>query len=88
MKLDDPDVERVRRAHLNDLENVVPFLLLTPLYLSTGPAPWLAANLIRGFAAARIVHTVGYLNEVTMGGGRGREKRRREGREEGDSEIR
>ncbi|XP_043211622.1 prostaglandin E synthase-like [Amphibalanus amphitrite] len=68
VKLDDPDVERVRRAHLNDLENVVPFLLLTPLYLSTGPAPWIAANLIRGFAAARIVHTIGYLNEMSIRG--------------------
>ena len=62
--MDDPDVERVRRAHLNDLENVIPFLLLVPLYLSTGPNPWLAANLIRAFAAARILHTVAYLNEV------------------------
>ena len=65
VKFDDPDVERVRRAHLNDLENVVPFLLLCPLYLCTGPSPWLAGNLIRGFAAARILHTVSYLNEVS-----------------------
>lgn len=68
VKLDDPDVERVRRAHLNDLENVVPFLLLCPLYLSTGPNGWLATNLIRGFAAARILHTVGYLNELSLRG--------------------
>merc|ERR1712080_184420 len=30
----DPDVERVRRAHLNDIENIVPFLILGFLYLS------------------------------------------------------
>ncbi|KAF0289561.1 Aldose 1-epimerase [Amphibalanus amphitrite] len=38
VKFDHPDVERVRRAHLNDLENVLPFLILCPLYLATGPA--------------------------------------------------
>ncbi|XP_037094866.1 prostaglandin E synthase-like, partial [Pollicipes pollicipes] len=32
---DDPDVERVRRAHRNDLENILPFLILCPIYLAT-----------------------------------------------------
>jgi len=64
--LDDPDVERVRRAHRNDLENVVPFLLLCPLYLATGPGVTLATNLIRMFAVARIAHTALYLNEVPV----------------------
>ncbi|XP_037070460.1 microsomal glutathione S-transferase 1-like [Pollicipes pollicipes] len=61
---DDPDVERVRRAHLNDLENILPFLVLCPIYLATGPAVWVATNVIRTFAIARIAHTVLYLNEV------------------------
>merc|ERR1712080_763810 len=34
----DPDVERVRRAHLNDIENIVPFLILGFLYLFTQPS--------------------------------------------------
>jgi hypothetical protein len=27
----DPDVERVRRAHLNDIENIIPFVLLVSM---------------------------------------------------------
>ena len=64
MDLQDPDVLRVKRAHLNDLENVLPFLALCPLYLATGPSEWLAGALIRLFAAARVAHSVFYLNEV------------------------
>ena len=89
--MDDPDVERVRRAHLNDLENIVPFLLLCPLYLTTGPSVCLAATLIRGFAAGRILHTVGYLNEVSSGVWEecgGRVGSFEEGRGEGLREVR
>ncbi|XP_037072127.1 microsomal glutathione S-transferase 1-like [Pollicipes pollicipes] len=64
VKLDDPDVERVRRAHLNDLENILPFLIICPLYLATGPNAWMATMLMRGFAATRIIHTFVYLNVV------------------------
>merc|ERR1711953_1539853 len=41
------DVERVRRAHLNDLENILPFFCLSILFMI--------------FAACRIVHTVVYV---------------------------
>ncbi|XP_011158662.1 microsomal glutathione S-transferase 1 [Solenopsis invicta] len=57
---DDPDVERVRRAHLNDLENVVPWFIVTYLWLGTGPAPWLAKTLIRTFVFSRVFHTISY----------------------------
>lgn len=60
MKLDDPHVERVRRAHLNDLENVIPFLLAGLFYILTNPAAGLAIMLIRIAAVARIVHTIVY----------------------------
>ena len=66
VKFDHPDVERVRRAHLNDLENVLPFLILCPLYLATGPAAATATTVIRVFAAARLLHTVVYLNMVSV----------------------
>ncbi|BFZ20249.1 hypothetical protein BsWGS_23288 [Bradybaena similaris] len=57
----DPVVERVRRVHLNDLENVVPFVLLGLLYVSTGPSLQ-AANLhFRIFAASRFIHSFVYL---------------------------
>ena len=53
-------MERVRRAHLNDLENVVPFLITGLLYVLTNPAAGLAIMLIRIAAIARIVHTIVY----------------------------
>lgn len=60
VKFDDPDVERVRRAHRNDLENIIPFALLGLLYVLTNPSAFLAINLIRAGAIARIVHTLVY----------------------------
>ncbi|XP_012273737.1 microsomal glutathione S-transferase 1 [Orussus abietinus] len=56
----DPDVERVRRAHLNDLENILPWILCTWLWLTTSPSPLLAELLIKTFAICRIAHTVVY----------------------------
>ena len=32
------DVERVRRAHQNDIENIVPFAILGFIYIFTNPA--------------------------------------------------
>jgi len=60
-KYDDPDVERVRRAHRNDLENVLPWFIITYLWLGTGPSLWLAKMLIRTFVLARIAHTISYV---------------------------
>ncbi|KAL0102067.1 hypothetical protein PUN28_018544 [Cardiocondyla obscurior] len=57
----DPDVERVRRSHLNDLENILPWFLVTYLWIGTGPSPWLAKILIRTFVLARVTHTVSYV---------------------------
>ncbi|XP_055689054.1 microsomal glutathione S-transferase 1-like [Lutzomyia longipalpis] len=59
-KFDDPNVERVRRAHRNDLENIFPFVLIAFFYVLTNPQAWLAINLFRVAAIARIVHTVVY----------------------------
>lgn len=57
---DDEDVERVRRSHLNDLENILPWTLITWLYLGTNPSYLIAANLIRAFVVARVIHTLFY----------------------------
>lgn len=57
----DPHVERVRAAHRNDLENVVPFFIVSALYLATKPDPATATMLFQAFAAFRIAHTVVYL---------------------------
>lgn len=60
VKYDDPDVERVRRAHLNDLENIPVFWVLGGLYLTTGPVAAWATLLFRLFTAGRIIHTIVY----------------------------
>jgi len=55
------DVERVRRAHQNDLENILPFLILGLLYIFTNPELATATLVFRIFVGARIMHTVVYL---------------------------
>ncbi|NP_001165930.1 microsomal gluathione S-transferase 1 [Nasonia vitripennis] len=57
---DDEDVERVRRSHLNDLENILPWVAITYVYLGTNPSTFLAGLLIRGFVLARVGHTLSY----------------------------
>ncbi|KAJ8245522.1 hypothetical protein GJAV_G00271640 [Gymnothorax javanicus] len=57
----DPDVERVRRCHLNDIENVVPFVLIGLLYSLTGPDLHAALLYFRIFVVSRFCHTVCYL---------------------------
>ncbi|XP_038208522.1 uncharacterized protein LOC119829894 [Zerene cesonia] len=60
VKYNDPDVERVRRAHLNDLENIPAFWVLGALYLTTGPSAAIAVTLFRVFAVCRIIYTIVY----------------------------
>ncbi|NXF10362.1 MGST1 transferase, partial [Smithornis capensis] len=57
----DADVERVRRTHLNDLENIVPFVGIGLLYALSGPELGTALLHFRIFAGARILHTLAYL---------------------------
>ncbi|XP_060924254.1 microsomal glutathione S-transferase 1-like [Limanda limanda] len=56
-----PDVERVRRCHLNDLENIVPFVVIGLLWALTAPELSCALLHFRIFAGARIFHTVAYV---------------------------
>ena len=58
------DVERVRRAHQNDIENIVPFLILGYLYIFTNPELSTALLLFRVFVVARILHTIVYINTI------------------------
>lgn len=60
----DDDVERVRRAHQNDIENIYPFLSLGFLYLFTNPTHATAQLCFRIFSGARLLHTFVYLCEV------------------------
>ncbi|XP_075224733.1 microsomal glutathione S-transferase 1-like isoform X1 [Lycorma delicatula] len=60
VKYDDPDIERVRRAHMNDLENIPIFAIAALLYIATRPDYFIALNLFRVFTIARIIHTFVY----------------------------
>lgn len=53
-------VDRSRRIHRNDLENVPAFLVAGLLFVATGPALWLVQVLMYGFVAARAAHFVAY----------------------------
>ncbi|XP_067660717.1 microsomal glutathione S-transferase 1-like [Haliotis asinina] len=57
----DASVERVRRCHLNDLENVLPFVLVGLMYVSTKPGVVEASRVFQIFAASRLLHTAAYL---------------------------
>ena len=56
----DPDVERLRRNHLNDIENIVPFVLVGFFYVATNPNKDVAYWHFRIFFISRLVHTVCY----------------------------
>jgi uncharacterized MAPEG superfamily protein len=58
----DPDdyVERSRRMHRNDMENIPMFLMAGLLFVWTQPALLLAQVLLYGFVAARLAHFWAY----------------------------
>ncbi|KAK9504947.1 hypothetical protein O3M35_009113 [Rhynocoris fuscipes] len=60
VRTDDPDIERVRRAHRNDLENIPMFFTIALAYILTEPNAWVAINLMRAFTFARYAHTLVY----------------------------
>lgn len=57
----DPDVERCRRAHRNDMENIFPFLFLGAVYSLIGPSLPVARGHFLLFFLGRLVHSVAYL---------------------------
>jgi uncharacterized MAPEG superfamily protein len=58
------DVERARRAHRNDLENILPFFGVGLLYALTNPSMTAASIFFIGFGMARVLHSVFYLAEM------------------------
>ncbi|XP_034753169.1 prostaglandin E synthase [Etheostoma cragini] len=58
---EDPYVERCRRAHVNDMENILPFLFLGAIYSMTEPSLAVARIHFLVFFMARILHTFAYL---------------------------
>ncbi|XP_078502075.1 prostaglandin E synthase-like [Lissotriton helveticus] len=57
----DPDVERCRRLHRNDMECIYPFLFIGVLYCMLEPTPSIAKVHFRLFFLARLLHTCAYL---------------------------
>jgi glutathione S-transferase len=54
-------VDRVRRIHQNDQENLLPFLAIGWLYVITSPDPTLAKLLLYGYVISRLLHSAAYL---------------------------
>ena len=57
----DEDIERVRRAHQNDLENILPFFVLGFLFLMTRPSLTAASIYLVGYLIARTLHSLFYI---------------------------
>ncbi|XP_016144998.1 prostaglandin E synthase-like isoform X1 [Sinocyclocheilus grahami] len=57
----DPYVERCRRAHVNDMENILPFLFLGAVYSMTGPSYAVARLHFLVFFLGRVLHSIAYL---------------------------
>ncbi|CAJ0960184.1 unnamed protein product [Ranitomeya imitator] len=57
----DQDVERVRRCHLNDIENIIPFVGVGLFYVLSNPDLYFALLHFRVFVASRVLHTISYL---------------------------
>jgi len=53
-------VDRSRRMHRNDLENIPAFLACGLIFVATSPPLLLANILMYAFVVARLVHTVAY----------------------------
>lgn len=58
-------VERVRRIHLNDLENIPFFLAAGFLFVLSEPSLLLARVLLFGYVATRLLHFLAYLTART-----------------------
>lgn len=56
----DERVERIRRIHMNDLENLPFFLAAGFLFVLTAPPLWLAQLLLYGYVVTRLLHFAAY----------------------------
>lgn len=56
-------VDRSRRMHRNDLENIPAFWIVGLLFVAVNPAVWLAQSLMYGFVAARLAHFCAYATQ-------------------------
>jgi uncharacterized MAPEG superfamily protein len=61
---DAPDTLRAKKAHINDLENIPGFMILALLYTLAGGTTTGGWAYFGIYFAARLIHTVCYLNAV------------------------
>jgi len=61
VEVEHPDVQRIKRAHLNGIENAVPFFVIGLLYALTNPNLILVRGLFVTFVGVRLLHAVFYL---------------------------
>lgn len=61
VEVEHPDVQRIKRAHTNAIENAVPFFAIGLLYALTAPGMTMARILFFGFLGFRLLHAVFYL---------------------------
>jgi uncharacterized MAPEG superfamily protein len=61
---EDLAVARIKRLHLNDLENIPAFLALGLVYLLAGGTPLGAQAYFYTFLAARLLHSLFYLAKL------------------------
>jgi len=59
--IEHPDVQRIKRAHLNAIENTLPFVAIGFLYTQTSPSMTVAAAFFLTFVAVRLLHAIFYL---------------------------
>ncbi|XP_037028770.1 microsomal glutathione S-transferase 1-like [Bradysia coprophila] len=60
VSLNNEHIERIRRAHLNDLENIPFFVFSAFFYILTGPSVFVATTLFKIVTLLRFVHTFVY----------------------------
>ena len=56
-------VDRSRRMHRNDLENIPAFWIAGLLFVAVDPSLWLAKTLMYGFVLSRLAHFVAYASK-------------------------
>ncbi|XP_017883226.1 prostaglandin E synthase-like [Ceratina calcarata] len=60
------DVDRIRSAHRHDLETVLTYLLITPIWLSTSPSFPLARLILPCFAIVSVSRTLLHMKTVNL----------------------
>ncbi|XP_043280026.1 uncharacterized protein [Venturia canescens] len=59
-----PEVRHLRSGHLRNLEMIMPYLLMTPIWLSTSPSRLVAKIILHSFPIFAITDSLLYMNLV------------------------